>query len=83
MIEREDLLSGKGKKVRSQDLRAKRLLAAHWSKFALATHDWDAPIIRVAAESARKGMPLLHPLIGEKVNLNETEMFERWWERND
>lgn len=41
---------------------------------------WDDPIIRVAAESERKGMPLLHPLIGQKVNLNEMEVFGRWWE---
>lgn len=64
----------------AQDLRAKRLLAVHWGKFALANHDWDDPIIRVAAESERKGMPLLHPLIGEKVSLEEMGVFERWWE---
>lgn len=64
----------------AQDLKAKKLFAVHWGKFALANHDWDDPIIRVAAESARRGMPLLHPLIGEKVNLNETGVFTKWWE---
>lgn len=64
----------------AQDLKAKRLFPVHWGKFVLANHDWDDPIIRVAAEAQRKGMPLIHPFIGEAVKMNDTGTFARWWE---
>jgi L-ascorbate metabolism protein UlaG (beta-lactamase superfamily) len=63
------------------DLKAKRLFPVHWGKFVLANHDWDEPIIRVAAEAGRKEMPLIHPLIGETVKLKDTGTFARWWEK--
>lgn len=64
----------------ASDLKAKRLLAAHWGKFALSTHPWDDPILRVSAAGKKLGMPLVHPLIGEKVDLkNDTQVFSEWW----
>ncbi|HYH16079.1 MAG TPA: MBL fold metallo-hydrolase, partial [Flavisolibacter sp.] len=46
------------------DLKAKRLLPVHWSKFALANHAWNEPAIRVQREAQRRDMPLLQPMIG-------------------
>ncbi len=64
----------------AQDLCAKRLLPVHWGKFPLSSHAWDEPMIRVMVAAKANGMPLLHPLIGEKVNLNEEEQaFSAWW----
>ena len=62
------------------NLKAKRLLPVHWAKFSLGLHDWDDPIIRVVKESEHKGMPILHPMIGEEVNLNNPVTPDRWWE---
>jgi L-ascorbate metabolism protein UlaG (beta-lactamase superfamily) len=62
------------------DLKAKKLLPVHWSKFTLALHDWDEPITRVIKESKSKQLPVLHPMIGEAVYLNELLKAERWWE---
>jgi L-ascorbate metabolism protein UlaG (beta-lactamase superfamily) len=62
------------------DLKAKRLFPVHWSKFSLALHDWDEPIIRVIKEAERKDMPLMYPMIGEKVKLGDTAAYSRWWE---
>jgi L-ascorbate metabolism protein UlaG (beta-lactamase superfamily) len=61
------------------DLRAKRLFPVHWSKFALSLHNWDEPIKRVVAEAARKGMPLMHPLIGQVVPLDDAMQHTEWW----
>ena len=61
------------------DLKAKKLLPVHWGKFALSLHDWDDPIIRVTAESRIKNMPLLHPLIGEAIDLNDPHTPDEWW----
>jgi L-ascorbate metabolism protein UlaG (beta-lactamase superfamily) len=63
------------------DLKAKRLMPVHWAKFSLGLHDWDEPIKRVTAAAALQQMPLVTPMIGEKVNLNQTDMvFKKWWE---
>ncbi|MEO8769418.1 MAG: MBL fold metallo-hydrolase [Ferruginibacter sp.] len=62
------------------DLKAKRILPVHWAKFSLALHDWDEPIKRVTAEAVKKGMPLIHPMIGEEVDLGSTATSIRWWE---
>lgn len=65
----------------SLDLKAKKLLPGHWAKFALSMHDWDEPIIKVIEESKRKNMPLLYPLIGQKLDLKEAVTMEAWWEK--
>lgn len=63
------------------DLKAKRLFPVHWSKFALSLHAWDESISRVTKEAERLNMPLIHPMIGEKVDLNDsTYRGVRWWE---
>jgi L-ascorbate metabolism protein UlaG (beta-lactamase superfamily) len=61
------------------DLKAKRLLPVHWSKFSLAIHAWDDPIIRVKKEAERLNMPMIHPLIGESVNLKAPAPTPDWW----
>lgn len=63
------------------DLKAKRLFPVHWSKFALALHAWDEPIIRVVRESKKRNLPLLHPMIGELVYLNDSLQSYNWWEK--
>ena len=64
----------------AEDLKAKKLMPVHWAKFALGQHDWDEPIIRVTKASQLKNMPLVTPMIGEVVNLNEDKLFPSWWE---
>lgn len=65
----------------SLDLKAAKLMPGHWSKFSLSIHDWDEPIIRVIEESKRKDLPVLYPMIGEKVDVRETISIEAWWEK--
>lgn len=63
------------------DLKAKKLLPVHWSKFTLSLHDWDEPIKRAVKESSFKEMPVLHPMIGEPVYLRTSVNSGRWWEK--
>jgi L-ascorbate metabolism protein UlaG (beta-lactamase superfamily) len=62
-------------------LKAEKILPGHWSKFTLSIHDWDEPIIRLFEESKRRNLPLLHPMIGEKVDIENTTDTENWWEK--
>jgi L-ascorbate metabolism protein UlaG (beta-lactamase superfamily) len=63
------------------DLKAKKFIPGHWSKFTLSLHDWDEPITKVIEESIKKNVPVIYPMIGDKVNVNEDGIYEAWWEK--
>ena len=62
------------------DLKARSLLAFHNSKFALALHPWDEPLIRVSTAATNSAVRLLTPMIGEAVLLDDFEKtYSKWW----
>ncbi|RYZ20881.1 MAG: MBL fold metallo-hydrolase, partial [Chitinophagaceae bacterium] len=60
-------------------LGARRLMPVHWGKFSLSMHDWDEPINRSTTEARKHGLPVLHPMIGEVVNLDAPVETREWW----
>jgi L-ascorbate metabolism protein UlaG (beta-lactamase superfamily) len=63
------------------DLNTKRLLAVHSSKFALATHPWNEPLSLISESARMLNLPLITPMIGEQVNLKDTQQsFTEWWQ---
>lgn len=61
----------------AKDLKAKRLLPVHSSKFVLGNHPWDEPLRRIKAAA---DMPLATPMIGQIVDLHdEKQVFTEWW----
>lgn len=65
----------------AQNLNAKTLMPVHWAKFALSSHAWDEPIIRLTRAAEKENLPILTPMIGQKVNLDAPGTFEKWWEK--
>jgi L-ascorbate metabolism protein UlaG (beta-lactamase superfamily) len=64
----------------AQDLKAKRILPVHNSKFVLAKHTWDDPMIQLTELNKRYHFNLATPMIGETVNLNnKNQVFTQWW----
>ncbi|MDR2598321.1 MAG: MBL fold metallo-hydrolase, partial [Holosporales bacterium] len=64
----------------AEDLRAKSLLPVHNSKFALSTHPWNEPLNEITRICKNKGIHLITPVIGQLVNLRDTEQrFNTWW----
>lgn len=63
----------------SIDLKAKTLMPVHWGKFALALHAWDESIERVTKEARRLNVPIIHPMIGELVDLDDSGVQAEWW----
>jgi L-ascorbate metabolism protein UlaG (beta-lactamase superfamily) len=61
------------------DLKAKKLLPVHWGKFSLSLHAWDEPISRVVSEAKRRGLEIVHPMIGEAIYLDKENVFGEWW----
>jgi L-ascorbate metabolism protein UlaG (beta-lactamase superfamily) len=65
-----------------KDLNAKRLFPVHSSKFALAIHPWDEPLVMLAKNSKEAGIQLITPMIGELVYLKDNnQKFFPWWEK--
>ena len=66
----------------AQELKAKRLLAVHWGKFALGNHAWDDPIIRVSESAKKENVHLITPMIGEEVSLKDSaKVYSVWWDK--
>lgn len=64
----------------AKDLGAKRLFPVHSSKFVLANHAWDEPLIKITEYSAGADFQLVTPMIGEQVFLKDTtQKFSQWW----
>jgi len=61
------------------DLKAKTMMPVHWGKFALSLHAWDESIERVTKEAHRLNVPIIHPMIGEAVDLNDFGVQTEWW----
>jgi L-ascorbate metabolism protein UlaG (beta-lactamase superfamily) len=64
----------------AKDLKAKRLFPVHSSKFVLANHAWDEPLTKITELNKKHNIPLVTPMIGEIVNLNDSsQQFKQWW----
>ena len=64
----------------ARDLNAKRLFPVHSAKFALANHAWDEPLVKITEFNRGVNLPLVTPIIGELVNMNDsTQAFSNWW----
>lgn len=64
----------------AKDLKAARLFPVHSSKFMLANHRWDEPLVRITEANKKFNIPLLTPMIGEVVNLKDKKQETRqWW----
>lgn len=66
------------------DLKAVNLLPVHNSKFTLAKHPWDEPLVKITELSQAKPYRLTTPMIGEVVRLQDsTQVFKQWWKGID
>jgi len=63
----------------SIDLNARVLFPIHWSKFNLALHPWDEPVIRLTKEARIRNVAVATPLIGETFD-GDNYPKTQWWE---
>ena len=61
------------------DLKSNVLFPIHWSKFDLAFHPWDEPIIRITKEAEKRNINIATPMIGEVFDLTNLPK-NSWWE---
>jgi L-ascorbate metabolism protein UlaG (beta-lactamase superfamily) len=64
-----------------KDLRAKKVLPVHNSKFALGQHPWNEPLQTLTQLHHDNDFTLITPIIGQIVYLKDTsQQFKHWWE---
>lgn len=64
----------------SKDLGAKTLFPVHNSKFGLALHAWDEPLIRTTTLAQESQQAYITPLLGSKVDLDALDATpSNWW----
>ncbi len=64
----------------ARDLQAKKLFPVHSSKFVMANHAWDEPLMKITELNKNYQIPLVTPIIGELVMLkNDKQLFRQWW----
>jgi len=65
----------------AKDLNTKQFFAVHSMKFALANHAWNEPMKKITALNSTENQSIITPIIGERVNLNDTtQVYSNWWE---
>jgi L-ascorbate metabolism protein UlaG (beta-lactamase superfamily) len=64
----------------AQDLGTRYTIPVHSSKFPLANHPWDEPLIRVTEAARQQRIDIITPQIGQIVNLDQIEANTAWWE---
>ncbi len=64
----------------ADELRTKRILPVHNSKFTLANHLWKEPLNMITSNHKDSVMKVLTPEIGQPVFLKDTvQTFKKWW----
>lgn len=65
----------------AKELGASKTMIVHWGKFPLANHNWNEPPAKVTRYAAEASMPLLTPMIGEKIDLRSIpHSWQAWWD---
>lgn len=61
------------------DLKGKVMMPIHNSTFDLSMHDWQDPLEQASAISKERGVEIITPIIGERLQLAGTSETKAWW----
>ncbi|WP_186758243.1 MBL fold metallo-hydrolase [Echinicola salinicaeni] len=62
-----------------KEVKGKILMPIHWGAFSLSTHSWTEPVTRFKKEIEQLNMTMIHPVIGQRVQLGKDYPKEEWW----
>ncbi|MFD9127823.1 MBL fold metallo-hydrolase [Kitasatospora sp. NPDC059571] len=63
-----------------RELGAGLLVPVHWCTFNLALHPWSEPIERLLVEAKAHAVPVVVPRPGERVDVDQPQELDGWWE---
>src|SRR5215210_5542421 len=61
------------------DLGGRVLLPIHWATFNLAFHRWAEPVQRMLAAAGAKGVQVVVPMPGERIDVLDPPALKDWW----
>ncbi|WP_298209610.1 MBL fold metallo-hydrolase [Acidovorax sp.] len=61
------------------DLRGRHLMPIHNGTFDLALHPWTEPFERITALAEKAGVPLVAPVMGERLDIRQPALSRQWW----
>ncbi|MBB3051368.1 L-ascorbate metabolism protein UlaG (beta-lactamase superfamily) [Prauserella isguenensis] len=62
------------------DVGGRLLVPVHWGTFELAPHGWAEPVDRARKEAVARGVALVVPKPGERVDVASPPELDPWWE---
>lgn len=73
------LLPSEWKKA-AQTLSPNAIMTCHNSKYSISVHSWNEPMITAYQSAKELGIPMVNPLIGQRIDLeNPDTNLPQWW----
>lgn len=61
------------------DVKGRHLMPIHNGTFDLALHAWTDPFDRITALAEKAGVPLVAPVMGERLDIRQPALSQQWW----
>jgi L-ascorbate metabolism protein UlaG (beta-lactamase superfamily) len=61
------------------DVKGRHLMPIHNGTFDLALHAWTDPFDRITALADKAGVPLVAPVMGERLDIRQPALSKQWW----
>ncbi|MFC1411568.1 MBL fold metallo-hydrolase [Streptacidiphilus sp. N1-12] len=55
------------------------LVPVHWGTFVLGLHDWSEPVERLCADADARGVQVVVPRPGERIEVANPPKLDHWW----
>ena len=60
-------------------VKGRHLMPIHNGTFDLALHAWTDPFDRITALADKAGVPLVAPVMGERLDIRQPALSKQWW----
>lgn len=61
------------------DMKGRHLMPIHNGTFDLALHAWTDPFDRITALAEKAHVPLVAPVMGERLDIRQPALSKQWW----
>jgi len=61
------------------DVKGRHLMPIHNGTFDLALHPWTEPFDRITALAGKASVPLVAPVMGERLDIRQPALSTQWW----
>ena len=61
------------------DVKGRHMMPIHNGTFDLALHAWTDPFDRITALADKAGVPLVAPVMGERLDIRQPALSKQWW----